>query len=272
MKEQIRILFVDDEVNVLKALRRVFMEEDYEILTAEGGEQGLEFLKSHEPVQIVVSDYRMPVMNGVDFLKAVYKSWPHTVRIVLSGYADTAAVVDSVNEGHIYKFIPKPWNDDELRVTIANAVERYTLYTDNIRLTEELKRANEELKAMNGNLSLLVEERTTELMFQNAVLQRAHHILDSLPVGVVGIDHDGLIVQMNQKASQALSRENCALLGMHYQEVFPELMRCFVEQSLRNGSHAGQCSLNGSRMVIRGQTFRVRGREAGLVLTIHDEV
>src|SRR5664279_3494055 len=125
MEEQIRILLVDDEKNVLKALERTFLDEEYEILKASSGIDGLSILESVSPVQVVISDYRMPEMNGVDFLREVCKKWPDTVRIVLSGYADTASIVSAINEGEIYKFISKPWNDDELKVAIANALERY---------------------------------------------------------------------------------------------------------------------------------------------------
>src|SRR5208282_108119 len=93
MSEQIRILFVDDERNVLRSLERTFLDEDYEILTASSGAEGLSVLKSVSQVQVVISDYRMPEMTGVEFLREVCKGWPDTVRIVLSGYADTASIV-----------------------------------------------------------------------------------------------------------------------------------------------------------------------------------
>ena len=128
MTENVTILCVDDEANVLKSLKRLFLDEDYEILTAESGSEGLVLLEQRQqPVQVVISDYRMPEMDGVAFFKEVHDRWPDTVRIVLSGYADTAAVVAAINEGQVYRFIPKPWNDDELKVTIAKAVDLYFL-------------------------------------------------------------------------------------------------------------------------------------------------
>ncbi|MEA2102015.1 MAG: response regulator, partial [Thermodesulfobacteriota bacterium] len=129
MGDEISILCVDDEENVLKSLKRIFMdEEDYTIFTAICGQDGLDILEETPDIQIIVADYRMPGMNGVEFLQKVYEKWPDTIRIVLSGYADTASIVDAINKGHIYKFIPKPWNDDELMVTISNAIDRYLLY------------------------------------------------------------------------------------------------------------------------------------------------
>ena len=155
MDELIRILLVDDEVNVLRALERTFLDEEYELLTASSGSEGLSILRDVSPVQVVVSDYRMPQMNGVDFLREVRRRWPDTVRIVLSGYADTAVVISAINEGEIYKFIAKPWNDDELRIAIINALERYSLNKKNIELTEALSAEIEELKQANANLERL---------------------------------------------------------------------------------------------------------------------
>jgi two-component system NtrC family sensor kinase len=155
MDELIRILLVDDEINVLRALERTFLDEEYEVLTASSGSEGLSILQDVSPVQVVVSDYRMPQMNGVDFLREVRRQWPDTVRIVLSGYADTAVVISAINEGEIYKFIAKPWNDDELRIAIINALERYSLNKKNIELTEALSAKIEELKQANADLERL---------------------------------------------------------------------------------------------------------------------
>jgi two-component system NtrC family sensor kinase len=139
MSEEIKILCVDDEQNVLNALKRLFIDNDYSIFTAVSGQEGLNILEQ-EHAQIIISDYRMPGMNGVEFLKEVCNLRPDTVRIVLSGYADAAAIVSAINEGQIYKFVPKPWNDDELRVTVANAIERYFLYKKNKELGAELQK------------------------------------------------------------------------------------------------------------------------------------
>ena len=110
-------------------------------------------------------------MNGVEFLSEVRKRWPETVRIVLSGYADTAAIVSAINEGQIYRFVAKPWNDDELRVTVANALERYDLGRKNLELTEELRRKNDELTTLNRDLERRVIERTEALTTQNRLLR-----------------------------------------------------------------------------------------------------
>ncbi len=158
----IRILAVDDEPFVLDTIKRLLNDDSYDVLTATSGKEGLSMMKTL-PVQIVISDYRMPEMNGVEFLKEVCRQWPDTIRIVLSGYADIHSIIAAVNEGQIYKFMGKPWNNEELRMTIANAVERYSLQQQNVRLTEELKKKNEDLQKFNDMLEELVADRTYEL-------------------------------------------------------------------------------------------------------------
>lgn len=167
----VKILCVDDERNVLRSLERIFLDDDYEIVTAGSGDEGLEIMsEAGDSFQVVVSDYRMPVMNGVEFLKAVYERWPDTVRIVLSGYADAGAIVAAINEGHIYKFIPKPWNDEELRVTIQNCLERYFLLKKNRELFDELARTNQALEQK-------VLERTEALELRNKALEFSQTML-----------------------------------------------------------------------------------------------
>lgn len=238
MSDPAKILFVDDELNVLKSLQRLFMDEEYELFTASSGAEGLDILREEQGVQVVVSDYRMPEMNGVDFLKEVYGQWPNTVRIVLSGYADTGSIVGAINEGQIYRFIPKPWNDDELKVHIAKAFEMYFLRRKNRRLTEELQESNEELKLINENLEKRVRERTEEVLFHNVVLEKSQNILNSLPVGVLGLDESGLIVQCNNMAGALLSKGNEPISANNYKKAFPESLILFADSlsSVKNAS------------------------------------
>ncbi|MBU0483046.1 MAG: response regulator [Proteobacteria bacterium] len=233
MAENVRILCVDDEANVLKALQRLFMDEDYEIETAESGETGIAAMEQQE-AQVIISDYRMPGMNGVEFLKQVYERWPDTVRIVLSGYADTASVVEAINEGQIYKFIPKPWNDDELKITIDKAIETYFLRKKNLELSKELQDSNEELTKLNENLEELVEERTEEVIFQNKVLARSQYILDSLPVAVLGIDISGCIVQCNRYFQELMQEENISLLGENISHLPPVIQNIIEKGSSKS--------------------------------------
>jgi signal transduction histidine kinase len=162
MKDPVTLLIVDDEQLILDALVRLFRDSGYYVLTALSAEQGLKVIRS-VPVQIVMSDFRMPVMNGLEFLREVKKHSQDTVRIIFSAYADTQSVVDAINEGEVYKFILKPWNDNELILGIASAAERYRLLQQNRALTEGLVRMNAELKNMAENLEEMVDKRTSDL-------------------------------------------------------------------------------------------------------------
>ncbi len=224
MQEEIKILCVDDEQNVLNALKRLFLDDDYLILTAGSAENGLKILRQ-EHVHIVISDYRMPGMNGVEFLKEVRNISPETVRIVLSGYADTASIVSAINEGQIYKFIPKPWNDDQLKVTISTAVERYFLFKRNLELTAALQEKNDQLVKLNRELEELLKQKSRSLEFSNEALNAYQYIIDSVPVGIVGIDLDNMVVLCNSTWSEMNKNLPC-MIGQTLEETFPRTWSC----------------------------------------------
>jgi two-component system NtrC family sensor kinase len=257
MEEEIRILCVDDEPNVLNSLRRLFIDENYTILTAASAQEGLELLAG-ERVQIVISDYRMPNMNGVEFLSEVRTRWPDTVRIVLSGYADTASIVSAINEGQIYKFVPKPWNDDELKVTVAHAIERYYLFKKNAELTSELVKVNEELK------DLLVENsRLLEL--KGKMLEASQTIIFSLPVPVLGISED-IVVQCNQAWAEDTG-DRWAALGKNIENALSPEVIAFVDEVKARGKMTRMISINGIQGWIFGSAMGLDGSlPAGVML------
>jgi DNA-binding NtrC family response regulator len=122
MPEIIRILCVDDEPHILNVVRRQLYDEDYEVHTALTAEEGLMILRRVRPVHVVLSDYRMPGMNGIEFLRCVSLDWPEAVGIVISGFADTSAVKQAMEQHGLFAFIPKPWKAEEMRKTLAEAV------------------------------------------------------------------------------------------------------------------------------------------------------
>ena len=156
------ILFVDDEKNILGSLSRVFRKEGYGIMLAESGECGLDLLR-HNSVAVVVSDQRMPGMGGVEFLKKAREASPDTVRMMLTGQADMAEITGAINEGGVYRYITKPWDDEELKHIIRAAVERYSLLAENRRLQEATMKQNAELYELNQTLEARVEEKTRKL-------------------------------------------------------------------------------------------------------------
>ena len=167
------LLFVDDEPGILSSLRRLFRPHGYRILVAESGALGLAELEK-TPVDLVISDMRMPEMDGATFLKAVRQRWPDTVRILLTGYADVTSTVAAINEGEIYRYVSKPWDDTEIVNTVREALERYRLKQENLRLTALTQSQNEELKGLNASLEQKVAERTAELRQALSFVEQSH--------------------------------------------------------------------------------------------------
>jgi response regulator RpfG family c-di-GMP phosphodiesterase len=142
-----KILIVDDEENILNALKRLFRKESYQILTAESGEEGMRILDEHE-VDLIISDLKMPLMNGVEFLAKAKEMKPDALRIMLTGHADLKSVMDAIDKGEVYRFLLKPWDDEELKVTIKQALDFYYLQKENKVLVRTVKKQNELLKEL----------------------------------------------------------------------------------------------------------------------------
>ncbi len=201
------ILFVDDEENILHSLKRLLRKERYRILTATCGADGLEMLKKHE-VHLVVTDQRMPGMSGTEFLAKVKENYPEIIRIVLSGYTEVDTITESINKGHIYKFMLKPWNDQNIKLEIKQALEQYDLMQVNKTLHEKLIEKNAELEKINENLEMLVKERTKDFEIQNQALELSRAILEDLPIPVLGISSEMMIVLINRKVEALLLDNN----------------------------------------------------------------
>ncbi|WP_298037874.1 ATPase, T2SS/T4P/T4SS family [uncultured Desulfuromonas sp.] len=152
------LLFVDDEAGVLKALKRIFLDENYQILTATNGDEALQILE-RQRVHLLVSDHRMPGMTGAQLLKEVKERWPATIRIMLTGYADVQSIMGAVNEGAVYKFITKPWHDEDLRLTVSLGLQQYVLIEENKKLKEVTRKQQAKIK----NFSTLVGENRAVL-------------------------------------------------------------------------------------------------------------
>ena len=156
------VLFVDDEVNILRAVQRLMRNEPCEVLTTSRGSEALELLDSN-PVQVVVTDQRMPEMSGVDLLSSVRERQPDVVRMMLTGYTEMNVAVEAINRGEIYRLITKPWNDEELKATLRQAFDHYDLKGEIRRLNQVTREQNLKLQDMNRNLEGKVRERTKQL-------------------------------------------------------------------------------------------------------------
>lgn len=184
-----RLLYVDDERGNLISFRHLF-KQDFDVFTAQSAEEAWNVLRDH-PVQIVLSDHRMPGVNGVSFLEQVYTDYPHCIRMLITGYLEAETMMDAINRAQIYHFFSKPWNENDVRQVVRTALESYSLREKNTALTQTLLNTNQtllqqtselekeielrrqmqdDLHRLNTELETRVEERTRELA-------QAHQIL-----------------------------------------------------------------------------------------------
>jgi response regulator RpfG family c-di-GMP phosphodiesterase len=167
------LLFVDDEPNILSALRRLFRSLGYRIFIAESGAAGLEVIATQK-IDLVISDMRMPVMDGAQFLEQVRVKSPGSIRILLTGYADIESTIAAINKGQIYRYINKPWEDNDITTTVRHALERKYLEQEKERLEALTRRQNAELIELNASLEDKVKARTEELRQTMGLLETAH--------------------------------------------------------------------------------------------------
>jgi len=212
------VLCIDDEENILSALKRLLRKEDYRLLTASSAKDGLQILRT-EKIHLVICDQRMPEMNG-EFLAKMMEEFPNVIRIVLTGYTDVDSITESINKGHIFKFLLKPWNDNGLKLEIRQALEQYDLVQANRRLNEQVLEKNRELASMNEDLERKVKERTRELELQNHALELARAVFEDLPVPIIGVGRDGVIVIMNRGARDLPVHQNPPGIGKKLKSCF----------------------------------------------------
>lgn len=172
------LLLVDDEPGVISSLKRLLRPLKYEILSANSGVEALELLQSVS-VDVIVSDMRMPNMDGAEFLLRSRAIAPDAIRILLTGYSEVEAVVRAVNEGHVYHYLHKPWDDQDLLLTIQRALEQLSLQREAKRLTGLLQQQNEKLAGFNLELEREVLARTEEIRQTVMFLEGAQHDLKS---------------------------------------------------------------------------------------------
>lgn len=227
-----KVLLVDDEAPILAALRRTFFDEQWETMTAVGGEEALSLIYDND-FAVVLSDYKMPDMNGVEFLSEVRKISPDTVRMIISGYAEAHAIVEAINEGQIFRFIPKPWNNTELLNIVKQGISFFSLTNRNRELEARLLAKNAELAAINEDLEQRVKDRTRELSAHNQALTFVQEVLDELPYAILGIDPEGLIVMVNKLGFNVFSSSEM-VLGSDVELVLGPELTGMVFDSINN--------------------------------------
>ncbi len=235
-----RVLVVDDEDAILETMAFTFVD-DYEVITTNDARRGLEILEEQGPLAVVLTDQRMPHMTGVEFLAEVYKRHPDTVRIMLTGFADSDATIQAINDGHIYAYLDKPWEPTELKQAVKNAVELHTLSVENRSLLEHLRIGYQFLESL----------------------------MDKFETGAIALDTDGTIRATNHPARQYLKIDDDPV-GMSIGELFVRQGLEDISQALADTSEDEGGVFEGLEVMMSGAAQRLRisgrpleGREGG---------
>ena len=197
-----RVLLVDDEEQVLRSLRRALHPQGWTVETAQGGEAGLRIAQEFQP-QVVVSDFQMPGMTGVEFLSRVKALLPHSQRIMLTGHADPRAVTDAINRSEVFRFIAKPWDNTELVATVLTAFVHVELAEENRRLHEITQTQNDQLKTATSLLEERVGERTGQL---SAAKREWETAFDAIATPLALVDEGFRVVRANRAYAAAAKR------------------------------------------------------------------
>jgi diguanylate cyclase (GGDEF)-like protein len=245
------LLLVDDEPNILASLKRLLRPAGYQILTASSGKEGLDLLEKNK-VDIILSDQRMPGMTGVEFLRTAKSICPDTVRIVLSGYTELQSVTDAINEGAVYRFLTKPWDDQQLRGYIEEAFQHKELADENRHLNLKIRTANQELASSNRRLEEMLKEKQQQIARDEVSLEIVREALQHIPFPVIGVDDDGMIAFVNTAAS-TLFRHCGPILGSDLAYTLPAI------DAAISGTDEGEDCID----QIGNQPFRIKWHRMG---------
>lgn len=169
-----KIMIVDDEPVNLRTLTRLFRQY-YEVVTAESGSEALRLLEQHN-VALLISDQRMPEMTGIELMKRTVALRPHMVKVLLTGYTDVSALIETINSGLVYRYLTKPWNNDDLKITVARALEYY----ESTKTSHLLEMENRRLRGRLGQIAELASDNATD----GFVSRMANNLLQSVDVSL----------------------------------------------------------------------------------------
>jgi len=201
MNKEIQVLFLDDEESILDGLQRLFHKEPYGIITTTSAEQAKEIL-GKEKIKVLVSDQRMPQIEGVKFLREMKQSYPNVIRILFTGYTDFSAAEEAINVGEVYRFISKPWKTMELLSTIRQCIEHYDLVTSAKAHEEELEGANKKLKVMYEAQKEFTSTVSHELRTPLASIKMAIDLISQEMVGTINSDQKDILGRAKQETDR----------------------------------------------------------------------
>ena len=265
------ILCVDDEKNILNSIKRLFRNENYQVLTASNCKDAFDILEKNN-IHLIISDQGMPDMSGTEFLAIVKEQYPDILRIILTGYTDIDLITEAVNKGYVFKFILKPWDDQNIKMEIRNALDHYNLIQANKMLHQRIIQQNEELKNTNENLEELVCQKTAYLEIQNNILELSQAILVDVPIPIMGVSKEGIIVLINKKAEVILGPEFKIQVGCDFGDHFPLTMIHKLEANLMTGlpQEIDCLKINGYSYHVKFMPLSDKFHRKGVILMFED--
>lgn len=212
--EQVKyqVLCVDDEQNILRAIKRALFSLDVDLTLVDSGEKALAVMKE-KPIHVVISDMKMPGMTGAELLEQVAAHYPDTFRVVLTGFADIDATIKAVNQGRIHRYLQKPWDNQELINTIEEGLERIKLKDENARLQKLTKLQNAKLKEVNNSLEQVVLKRTKQIKAALRRIEQRNAALEQVLFNVISInpDIDGkFAIEVSELATKLANLLECS--------------------------------------------------------------
>lgn len=206
-----KVLCVDDEPSILRSLKRILPRSQYDVQIANSGAEGLEIL-SQQPIDLIISDMRMPEMTGAVFLEQVAKQYPDTVRILLTGYSDIESTIAAVNQGRIHRYVQKPWNTEDFLACLEQEMESKRLKIENKRLADRVFAQNEELKQLNNALEKKVEQRTQQIRKTLADLEKSHQQIKDQVRSIIRVFYNLMTLKGTPGSHYALEVSHLCLL------------------------------------------------------------
>ncbi|MBI4243590.1 MAG: response regulator [Planctomycetes bacterium] len=231
------VLLVDDEKHVLNSLKRLLESKPYNLLVANTCNNALYTLCKKE-IKVIIADYKMPDMSGIEFLQRVKQTNPESVRLILSGFADIDVILEAVNKQEIYRFIQKPWNDIEIDLIITQAIAHYNTIKQNRELSTNIKLHNRSLEQTNKKLITLLSVKSKSLHMHEKVLLH-------LPYPVVYINNDLKIIFYNKSLELLYPKLPKPLNDSHVTTILPYDVVPTLERTIQNFNEVNyaQCKI-----------------------------
>ena len=220
-----KVLFVDDEPSILASIKRALRKEQYTVLVAASAQEAMDIIVANE-VQVVISDQRMPDMDGTELLQKIKQVSPGTVRAILSGYANADVIVDSINKGEVYRFIPKPWELEDLKEAINQCLKHSEVMVDNFNLIYKAHATTRELRTQYHQLENAAEHR-------NMILEFTQEMLEYTPYSMLGINVSGEVLICNEHARTSISEFGEFDPGTHIDRYLPGCVWQVADEALK---------------------------------------